>query len=157
MEPVVPIVGFACLLAISSTLWAQSEVGSWKLNTEQSKFSGIEAPKRVTLTFQPIDGGVMNHTQGVSANGSPINFTYSAKYDGTESAITGEGAVNGADTVALKRVDANTIELIYKKSRDVVNKGRISISPDAKIMTITAQGTSPDGKPTDVRFVYEKH
>ena len=157
MKRFISIAGFAHLLLICSTLGAQSEVGSWKLNTEQSKFSGIEAPKRVTLTFQPIDGGVMNHTQGVSANGSPINFTYSAKYDGTETAITGSGALNGADTVALKRVDANTIELIYKKSGNVVNKGRISISSDAKVMTISAQGTSPDGKPTDVRIVYEKH
>jgi hypothetical protein len=157
MKPIVPIASFACLLAISATLRAQSEVGSWKLNTVESRFSGIEAPKRVTMTLQPIDGGIMNHTQGVSANGSPINFTYSAKYDGTETAITGSGAWNGSDAVALKRVDANTIELTYKKSGTVVNKGRISISPDAKVMTITAQGTSPDGKPTDVRIVYEKH
>jgi hypothetical protein len=157
MKRVISALSMACLLLIPLAVLAQSEVGSWKLNTEKSTYSGIEAPKRVTLALQATDGGVVNHTQGVAADGSIINFGYSAKYDGTEAPISGSGAWNGADSISLKRIDASTIDATYKKNGKVVNAGRVSISADSKTMTVTAQGTSPDGKPTEVHVVYERH
>ena len=151
------IVNAFSILALAGALEAQSEVGSWKLNPDKSTYSGVQAPKRVTVTFQTTDGGVTNHTQGQAGDGSPINFGYSAKYDGTDAAIAGSGAWNGAESVSLKRIDANTLEARYKKKGQTVVTSRIAISSDAKVMTVTAQGTGPDGKATEVHAVYEKH
>jgi hypothetical protein len=128
----------------------------WKLNTAKSKFSGVATPKSTTTTIETQEGGIRNHTEGVAGDGSAINFTYSAKYDGKDNPITGSGAYGGADSVSLKRIDANTTELTYKKSAKVVRTTRVSISKGGKMMTATAKGTDPEGKQVNVRAVLEK-
>lgn len=156
MTRVIPMFGMACLLAIPAVLRAQNEVGAWRLDVAQSKYSGVTAPKRLTQTFQAMNGMVQNHTEGVAGNGSTINFAYTAKYDGTDARIVGKGAWNGADSVTLKRIDANTIEATYKRGGMVASTRRVSVSSDGKVMTVAAQGTGPDGKPTDAQAVYSK-
>ncbi len=58
--------------------------------------------------------------------------------------------------MALKRIDANTTEAIYKKSGKVVTTARVSISKDGEVMTTAAKGTGTDGKPTNVHAVYDQ-
>jgi hypothetical protein len=157
MKRRIAFVNLALFLAAPVLLSAQTEVGTWQLNTAKSKYSGIAPPKSRTQTLEAQDGGIKNHTEGLAGDGSPINFSYSAKYDGKDNPVTGKGAPGDADSVALKRVDANTTEVIYKKSGKVVTTARLSVSKDGKVMTTDAKGTGPDGKPTNVRAVYEKH
>jgi hypothetical protein len=156
MKRTIVFVSLACLAAIPTILKAQSEVGTWKLNTAKSTFSGVAVPKSTTVTVETQEAGIRNHTEGVAGDGSAINFSYSAKYDRKDNPITGSGAYGGADSMSLRRIDANTTELTSKKSGKVVRTTRVSISKDGKVMTANAKGTSPDGKPVNVRAVFDK-
>ena len=156
MKRIITLASLACFLGAPAVLRAQNEAGTWKLNTAKSKYSGVATPKSRTQTLEAADGGHKARVEGVAGDGSPINYSYSAKYDGKDNPITGGGAPGAADSVAWKRVDANTTEATYKKGGKVVSTARLSISKDGKTMSTTAKGVGPDGKPNNVHAVYEK-
>ena len=92
-------------------------------------------------------------TTGEQAGGAPINASYTAKYDGSES------PVNGApyDTISIKQVNANTFAYNQKKKDGKYNvAGRSAISKDGKTMTNNFKGTTADGKPYLATMVWEK-
>jgi len=155
MNRLITFLGVGCFLA-ASVASAQSEIGTWKLNTSKSRYTGITPRQSMSVTIESQDGGIKVHTVGVAGNGSAIDYSYSAKYDGKDNPISGSGIPNGADTVAVKRINANTTEDTFKKGGKVVNTGSISVSADGKVRTIAAKGTGSDGKPTSIRAVYEK-
>ena len=156
MNRIITFVGLACFLSVPVVLRAQSEAGTWKLNTGKSKYAGVAAPKDRTQTWESQEGGLKHHAEGVAGDGSPINFSFSAKYDGKDNPITGSGAPGGADSVALKRINPKTTEVTWKKGGKVVSTGRNSVSKDGKMMSVTAKGRNADGKPNNVHAVYEK-
>jgi hypothetical protein len=87
-------------------------------------------------------------SDGAAAEGSHVAWSFTANYDGKDNPISGTtAALNGADTVALKRINPNTVEATFKKAGKVVLRGRQVISKDGKVMTITAKGTDPSGQP----------
>ncbi|HML18046.1 MAG TPA: hypothetical protein VK419_13540 [Bryobacteraceae bacterium] len=156
MKRIVTFLSLAFFLAVPMVLRAQSEAGTWKLNTAKSKYSGVATPKSRTQTWESQDGGVKHHTEGVAGDGSAIDYSFSAKYDGTDNPVTGRGAPSDADTVALKRVDTRTTETTWKKGGKVVGTSRNSVSKNGKVMTVNARGTNPDGTKNNVKAVYEK-
>ena len=147
------------VLTASGLMLAQSNpfVGTWKLNVAKSKFSPVvTTPKSVTLTFQAQGDGVKASDNGVAGDGSPIALSFATNYDGKDSAISGAGFPNGADTIAVKRIDANTTTTTGKKAGKVVYTSRLTVSKDGKVMTITAKGTDAKGKPTSATSVWDK-
>ena len=52
-----------------------------------------------------------------------------------------------ADTIALKRIDARTVDVINKKAGKVVQTSRGVVSKDGKMMTVTTKGTNASGQP----------
>ncbi|MDQ2901854.1 MAG: hypothetical protein M3Y07_18955 [Acidobacteriota bacterium] len=133
---------------------ADNSLGTWKLNMEKSKFDPAPGPvKSLTSTREASDGGVKVTTTGEQANGTPINASYAAKYDGKEFPVTGAPW----DTMTLKRVNANTSTATTKKS-DGKYRGtsRTVISKDGKTMTTTSKGTGEDGKAFHNVLVFDK-
>lgn len=53
---------------------------------------------------------------------SPTSYT--ANYDGKDNPVSGTGAPGGADTIALKRIDSNTVEATWKKVGKIVMTSR---------------------------------
>jgi len=62
----------------------------------------------------------------------------------------------GADTIAVKLVDANNIESTSKKGHEVLYTSKVVLSQDGKTMTITTKGKNPDGEPFDNVQVYDR-
>lgn len=148
----------ALSLVASSTLLAQSntQLGTWKLNVAKSKYVGTQAPKSDMRTIEAQGAGVKASTDGVAADGSRVAYSYMTNYEGKDSAISGVGFPNGADTIAIKRIDANTTTAISKKAGKVVLTTKTVVSKDGKVMTITAKGTDAQGQPTSATTVWEK-
>jgi len=151
----------ALSLVASGLLLAQSDtdVGTWKLNVAKSKYVGLteaQAPKSQTRTVVAQGDGTKVTVEGVAGDGSRIAYSYTTNYDGKDSAISGVGLPNGADTVALKRVDANTVTYTFKKAGKVAQSARVVVSKDGKVTTLTAKGTDAQGHPLSVTLVYEK-
>jgi hypothetical protein len=148
----------ALSLVASGVLLAQSntDVGTWKLNVAKSKFSNAPAPKSQTRTVVAQGDGAKVTVEGVAGDGSRIAYSYTTNYDGKGSAISGVGLPNGADTVALKRVDANTVTYTFKNAGKVPQTARSVVSKDGKVTTLTAKGSDAQGHPISVTVVYDK-
>jgi hypothetical protein len=133
---------------------ADNSLGTWKLNMAKSKFQPAPGPvKSLTSTREASDGGVKVSTTGEQANGTPINASYTAKYDGKEYPVTGAPY----DKIALIQVNANTYTATLKKSDGKYRAaGRTTISKNGKTMTTTSKGTNADGKAFNNVMVYDK-
>jgi hypothetical protein len=149
----------ALTLVASGLLLAQntSHVSKRSLNVAKSKFSLARmAPKGETRTIEVLDdGSVKNSTNGIAADGSRIAYSYTTKYDGKDSVISGVGFPLGADTVAEKRIDANTTTSIAKKAGKVVLTTKTVVSKDGKFTTVTSKGTTDQGKPVSSTLVWD--
>jgi hypothetical protein len=143
------------LWATTIMLWAADPlVGTWKLNLAKSKYSPGPPPKNLTVTYEATENGIKATTEGVNAEGKHVATTYTATYDGKDTPVTGTGAPY--DTIALKRIDANTVESTTKKDGKVVGKGKRVVSKDGKVLTVTTKGTNAKGEPTNNIAVYDK-
>jgi hypothetical protein len=97
--------------------------GSWKLDKWESASAN-------TLTFV------------YASNGNDLTYkantgeSYTAKLDGKDYAFHGDP---GTTAVEVKRVDDHTIQETYKRGNEVVGMAKMTISPDAKSLTIVSQ------------------
>jgi hypothetical protein len=146
-------------LVITSTVTAYGadhSLGTWKLNGEKSKYSPGPFPvKTITSVREAAGDGVKVTNTGERSDGTAINATYTAKFDGSPASVTGQGSPY--DTVALKQVNANKFTYETKNGTNKYHAhGEIEISHDGKTMTFKSKGTDADGKPMEVTLVYDK-
>ena len=85
---------------------ADNSLGTWKRNVTKSKSStpNTNPIKSLTTVREASDGGVKVTSTGENMDGTPINSSYTAKYDGKEYPVTGAPW----DTISIKQIDANT-------------------------------------------------
>jgi len=132
-----------------------NSIGTWKRNIEKSKATPPNPNPITSLTIvhEAVDGGAKVTVTGGRKDGTPINASYTVKYDGKEYPV--EGAP--WDTISVKQIDANTFTTETKKTGGKWHvTGRTVISKDGKIMTATTKGTNAEGQPYTSKLVYEK-
>jgi hypothetical protein len=145
------IVGMA--ITAIAVFAADHSLGTWKLNMEKSKFSPSAPVKSLTSTREASDGGVKVTTTGEQANGTPINASYTAKYDGNRYPVTGAPY----DTIAITQANADTLTATLKNTGTKYSAtARSVISKDGKTMITTTQGNNAEGNPISFTMVYEK-
>jgi len=149
---------FAVLAVTVTALAADNTLGTWKYNAGKSKPAPGASPiTNLTLTREAANGGVKNSAKGERADGSKIDNTYTAKYDGKEVAMTLMATGTVFDTIAIKQVNANTItEERTKKGGKYHSSVRTVVSADGKTMTSTQKGTGADGKAFTSVAVFDK-
>lgn len=128
-------------------------IGTWQLNVAKSKFSQGRTPKSETRTYVVSGQEIKATTKGVDNAGNPTAGEFTISHDGKDRPQIGNP---DADTLSLKRIDAFTTEFTQKRAGKVVITGTRIISRDAKVMTITAQGTNATGQPIHDVAVFEK-
>jgi hypothetical protein len=158
MKRVLTVVAVALLAVVSvSSLQAQGNavVGTWKLNLTKSKFDPGPAPKSLTRKVVAEGDGLKYSFEGVSADGKPVSYGFTVKFDGKDYPITGS-MPSGADSISVKRVDANNYEATLKKGGKVLSMGKVTVSADGKVTTVDSTGMTATGaKMHDVQ-VYDK-
>jgi hypothetical protein len=150
--PIFVLAAVACAPAFAQN---NPAVGTWKLNVEKSTYTPGPAPKSLTRTLEAKGDNVKYSFEGVSAEGTSVAYSFTVAYDGKESAITGS-MPGGADTISIKRIDANNFETTLKKAGNVIGTAKSEISQDGKVTTVTAQGTNADGQAMTSSAVYDK-
>ena len=146
----------AVILFMGFALSAQAAdpiVGTWKLNVSKSKYDPGPAPKSLTAKIEAAGEGEKLTADGVRGDDTPIRVEYTAQFDGKDYPITGSPM---ADTVSLKRLDANTTERTDKKDGKVTQTLTRKVSSDGKTMTVTYKGTDAKGQPINNVGVFEK-
>jgi hypothetical protein len=135
----------AVALMAGAALFAQSRpthskdpfLGTWLLDADHSKFVPGPVPEDRTMIFEEKDGGLRHLTKTPNLFlSSTDDIDYTAKFDGKDYPITG----TGLDTVALKRIDAHTIERTGKVHGKVSEMCTMTVSPDGKTLTMEVKG-----------------
>lgn len=147
---------FVLVLTGSGLALAQTDahMGTWKLNVAKSKFAPGQTLKSETRTYEPTGDGYKLSGQRVDADGNTHPESFTAKYDGKDTPFVGDAY--GADTLAVKLVDANHLNATEKKGGKLLYTTKLVVSSDGKVMTITNQGKTESGQPINAVLVYDK-
>jgi hypothetical protein len=132
---------------------ADQHSGTWKMNPAKSKYSPGPAPKSVTVKVDSDENGIKIDSQGTDGNGNPTHIQFDAKFDGKDYPATG---LPYGDTVSVKRIDANTIQVTTKKGDQVVMTVTSKVSTDGKTRTSTFKGKDAQGRDVNNVVVYDK-
>jgi hypothetical protein len=144
-----------CSVMVSTALAqsAPSELGTWKLNVAQSKFSPGPAAKSSTVILSAAGQGVKAVIDGVGPDAAKVHWEYSANFDGKPSTVTGNP---DGDMVSVKRVNANTVESSYTLKGKPTMVVRRVLSADGKTLTVTQTGTNGQGQKINNVLVFER-
>ena len=132
---------------------ADKQSGTWKMNPAKSTYSPGPAPKSITVKIDSDADNIKLTSDGIDAAGNPTHVEYTAKYDGKDYPITG---VPNADTVAVKQINANTVQSTVKKADQVVMTVTSVLSKDGKTRTSTFKGKDAQGLDVNNVVVYDK-
>ena len=157
MKKLVTILSLVVLaLAGSGLVFAQTDahMGTWKLDVAKSKFAPGQTMKSETRTYEPTGDGYKLSGQRVDADGNTHPESFTVKYDGKDTPFTGDAY--GADTLAVKLVDANHIDATEKKGGKMLYTSKVVVSNGGKLMTITIKEKSENGQPINTVLVYDK-
>jgi hypothetical protein len=150
-------VALGLVIVLAGTALAQantSGIGTWKVNIAKSQYAAGTAPKSATFTVEAAGAGVKVVVDLVTADGTAAHWGFTANYDGKDNPITGNNV--NADVVALTRVDASTVKVIYKKSGKALGTQKNAVSSDGKTLTISVTSTNAEGKAVSTVRVYDK-
>jgi hypothetical protein len=125
-------------------------VGIWKLDSGRSKFTtGDPSIMLGTMQIETQGNGLKSTASGANGEGFASDFTFTCSLDGTPCKILASMPLRGAnavDTISLRRIDDHTITATgTNKGKPVYNDRRV-VSADGNTMTVTRDGTTPDGK-----------
>ena len=154
--PLFAVVAVALGVVLGGTAFAQTDpnLGTWKLNLAKSKYEPEPPPMSETRVFEPWESdGVKFMGIRVLADGTRMTVGFLAHYDGKDCKVTGNPDL---DTVALKRVDANTTEATYKKGGKVVGKATFVVSKNGEMLTATATLMNAKGQKVSRVTVFDK-
>jgi hypothetical protein len=126
--------------------------GTWRLNRAKSTFQesrgrtgplGLDATtvEWRTMKFEPAGNGI-KHTTDTRAVANDTGFfreEYTAEIDGRDYPIAIKSTA--LDTVALKRIDAATIERIGKSRGQQAETSTWKLSNGDAVLTVTTKGT----------------
>ncbi len=132
------------VLALAGIALAQDpHVGTWKMNPAKSKFSPGPPPKSDTIIFTTQDNGIKLMEEIAEANGDVTHIEFAAKYDGKDYPITGDPNI---DTIAVRKIDANTFDVVFKKAGKEMFKAQEVFSKDGKTFTFIEKGKNAKGR-----------
>ena len=129
-------------------------VGTWTLNVAKSKYTPGPAPKAQTGTYEAAGKGYKVSVRTTPVSGAVQEWSYTTNLDGSDAKITGNNP--NADVIAVKRIDANTLEVVNKKSGKETTRQRNVVSADGKTRTVTTTGVDGMGQKVDNVAVNEK-
>ena len=146
-----------CLVAAITWTAAQSKdpfVGAWVLNAAKSKYTPGPAPTSATTVIEAAGTGYRFTVKQMPAKGGPQDWTFTTSLDGTPAKVTGTNP--NADSVVVKRIDANTLETVNSRGGKETTRQRNVVSADGKTRTVTTTGMDGAGQKVNNVAVYEK-
>ncbi|HEU4768929.1 MAG TPA: hypothetical protein VFS77_16205 [Pyrinomonadaceae bacterium] len=128
-----------------------SQIGTWKLNEGKSKFAG--KMRNHTVVYETAGDQIKVTVDGVDENGGATHNEWTGKFDGKDYPVTGDA---NSDARSYRTVDKNTVALTGKKGGKETMTGRIVVSADGKMRTVTTTSTDAQGKKVTNVAVYDK-
>jgi len=126
-------------------------MGTWKLNEAKSKFAG--KARNQTVVYEAAGDQIKVTVDGVDENGGAVHSEWTGKFDGKDYPVTGDAS---SDSRSYRVINKNTMEFTGKKGGKVNLTGRIAVSPNGKMRTVTTTATDAQGKKAMTTAVYDK-
>ena len=133
---------------------ADRQVGTWQYNAARSTSTSANPITERTEVYEEMpDGGIKITRTEQRADGIPLTYSYSFKYDGKEYSLP-----NGPyDRISVKRIDANTTSFETRKvGTSYRTKARIVVSKDGKSKIQSSEGTDAKGNKMMVTYLFDK-
>jgi hypothetical protein len=150
---IMALFGLTFAIALPQVGFAQTNIGTWKLNLAKSAYSPGPAPKSQTLTFAGEGKDLRDTVDGTDAEGKPVKGLYIHIYDGKFYPTTG---APGIDSTAYTRIDANFVKFTRMNAGKVVQTGFHVVSSDGKTLTVITTGADAKGQEINTFAVFEK-
>jgi hypothetical protein len=145
------------LALLASAVIAQAtdpNMGIWKVNAAKSTYDPGPARKSGTAKWEAVGSGTKVTVDDVLADGTARHWESTVNYDGKDYPVTGTSPYG--DTVARTRIDARTLQTVYKKGGTVTVTQTSVVTPDGKTRTVTTSGVDAAGQKVNNIVVYEK-
>jgi hypothetical protein len=119
-----------CVVAMSSTAWAQLETGTW-----------IKRPSStppMMMVIEPAGIGVRVIYRMLGPNGNPLDqmaLTFVTTFDGNDAPMTVDGKDTG-QSMAIRRIDRRHTVSVIKFQGKQVGTSRSELSSDGRTLTI---------------------
>ena len=141
-----------CFVSVAIYATSDPQLATWKLNEGKSQIAP-GTTKNTTVTYEAAGDSVKVTVDGTTADGKPSHNEWTGKFDGKDYPVTGDPS---SDMRSYKKVDNNTLDLTVKKDGKATITGKIVISADGKVRTVTVNGTDASGKKYKTVAVYDK-
>jgi hypothetical protein len=150
MKRIVTLTTLAVLFVGVTVCLADSpHMGTWKLNEAKSKFTP-GATKNTTVVYEAAGDNIKVTVDGTDGAGNPSHNEWTGKFDGQLYAVTGDPT---ADQRSYRQVNKHTLALTGKKDGKVSVTGRIVVSANGRVRTVT---TTAAGSKVSNKAVYDK-
>jgi hypothetical protein len=141
-------------IAVTSARAADDPVaGTWKINIAKSKYSPGPAPQSGTVTIKIDNNTESYESDTVDASGNSSHASFTAKFDGTDSPVTGNP---DGDSIAIKRMSPTHLSATLKKGGVVTETVHIVIAADGKSRTVSFTGKNGKGEKVHNVVFYDK-
>ena len=141
-----------CVSAVALGFAADPEMGTWKLDEAKSKIApGM--PKNHTVVYEAAGDSVKITVDGTDKDGKATHNEWTGKFDGKDYPVTGDST---SDMRSYTKVDTHKLKFTVKQNGKSMTTGRVVVSDDGKIRTVTVNGTDADGNKFKSVGVYDK-
>jgi hypothetical protein len=141
---------FAATAVVSAK--TSPHMGTWKLNEAKSHFAP-GATKNNMVVYEAAGDEIKVTVDGTDGDGNSLHNEWTGEFDGTFHPVTGDPT---SDERSYKVINARTLKLTGRKGGKVTINGRIVVSANGKIRTVTTSGTDAKGKRFRTVAVYDK-
>ena len=142
------------LMGSQAAFASENWVGTWKLNTAESKFASDDVTRAETLNFESTPAGIKLTAEGTDPQGKAMKAHFTSNFDGKDVAWTGN---TSADIASPKRIDDNTYENVWTMSGKQTMTARVVVSNDSKTLTLTQTSpTDAHGEAASSVAVYDR-
>ena len=142
----------AFLAGVAVGIAADAHMGTWKLNESKSKLAA-GATKNHTVIYTAAGDQLKVTVDGITSDGKPVHHEWTGKVDEKDYPVGGDPS---SDTRSYRKIDDRTLEFVGKRDGKVTVTGRVAVSANGKIRTVTTSSTDPKGKKIEGTAVYDK-
>jgi hypothetical protein len=132
----------AIVMALALSLFAAAvcnaadlNLGTWNLNEAKSKFAA-GATRNRTVVYEPAGDETKVTVDGTDGSGAATHNEWTGKFNGKFYAVTGDTT---SDERSYRRLNSRTLLLTARKAGNVTLTGRIVLSRDGKMRTVTTR------------------
>ncbi len=118
--------------------------GTWTLDRAHSRYARESPPERMTIVIEPEPNGLAYRSETEYPGGRKLALHYVAHFDGVPALVV--GTTGFLAPISLARVDAATIDAVYRVGFKKVASSHWSLNAERSELQVTTTSLSQQGE-----------